>query len=103
MDKLSFSNDPSGLFTNRADDIQLQTMNLQPPLKFTGFRPNSFGSLVLYSIVITTFLWLMIMALLIADYYEMFAGIKYNNHNLLFVNHDNLSRVFIFIWVIICI
>lgn len=67
-------------------------------LTFAGYRKDSFGSAVQRSLVITSMIWIFLFLLVTLDYYELFAGAVPYPYTMLFMDHDNLSRIFIVVW-----
>ncbi|KAJ1343476.1 hypothetical protein BSLG_001974 [Batrachochytrium salamandrivorans] len=72
-------------------------------IKFNGYRQDPLGSLVLISVIISSFVWLFLMSILIGDYYQIFSGYSFRGTQMIFGNHDNLSRIFIVLWHIMAI
>ncbi|KAJ3042002.1 hypothetical protein HDV00_008293 [Rhizophlyctis rosea] len=79
----------------------IQNLPQEPPLRFTGYRPDLFGSFVGISIFLSSLTYLCLMGIIIGDYYGMFAGWHYRDEQMIFVNHDNLSKVFVLMWHIL--
>lgn len=67
-------------------------------LSFSGFHKSTIGALVKRSIYLTSFMWIFLVAVLIADYYRVFSNFSYREYSQIFIDHDNLSRVFIALW-----
>ncbi|OAJ42778.1 hypothetical protein BDEG_26191 [Batrachochytrium dendrobatidis JEL423] len=80
------------------------TAKLAPSnIKFSGYRHDPLGTLVLATVVISSFVWLGIMSIIIGDYYQVFSGYSYRGTQMIFGDHDNLSRIFIVLWHIMTI
>ncbi|KAL2914990.1 hypothetical protein HK105_205534 [Polyrhizophydium stewartii] len=84
-------------------EVTVRSAKTAPEIKFTGYRRDPLGMLVLGTIVLSSFIWLFLMAIIIADYYEVFSGYSSRNSTLLFGDHENLSRIFIVLWHIMTV
>ena len=68
-------------------------------IKFTGYREENYGTLVKSTIIAVSVGWLLMIFVLVADYYAAFAFWQNEDSSgLLFGDHDNLSKVFIVFW-----
>jgi cation-transporting ATPase 13A3/4/5 len=67
-------------------------------IRFKAYKRDAFGTFVKYSIIIASIGWIVIFGVLIGDYYEIFASWSRKNDRLIFINHSNLSKVFIVFW-----
>ncbi|KAJ3311136.1 hypothetical protein HDV04_003099 [Boothiomyces sp. JEL0838] len=67
-------------------------------IHFYGYRESFLGNLVKHSIFLTSLGWMVVLITLVCDYYEVFAIWSNSNQKLIFVDHDNLSKVFVFFW-----
>ncbi|KAI8914595.1 hypothetical protein EDD86DRAFT_235003 [Gorgonomyces haynaldii] len=70
----------------------------QSDLTFVGYSPNFLGTFVKFSVYATSLMWIALFIVLVGDYYEAFSSISYRDQALLFVDHNNLSRVFVALW-----
>ncbi|KAJ3358499.1 hypothetical protein HDU91_005206 [Kappamyces sp. JEL0680] len=70
-----------------------------PQVSFTGYREDAFGSLVRHSVVACSVGWLVLLIVLIADYYAVFSlWVSEETSGLIFEDHDMLSKYFIIFW-----
>ncbi|KAJ3118511.1 hypothetical protein HK100_000591 [Physocladia obscura] len=68
-------------------------------LRFTGYTSDVIGTIVSASVIITSFLWIILLAVLVLDYYAVFYKFNFRQESdLLFNDHELLSTVFIVSW-----
>ncbi|KAJ3227168.1 hypothetical protein HK099_003131 [Clydaea vesicula] len=71
---------------------------------FTGFKTDVFGKVVKLNLIIASFIWMALLAVLSLDYYEVFSSFTSDEAaNMLFNDHDTLSRFFIVLWHIVTV
>ena len=67
-------------------------------IRMSGYKNDTFGSIVRYSVILMSIFWMFIFLILIMDYYGWFSGINYRDQAMLLVDQRTLSIVFIVIW-----
>ena len=72
-------------------------------IRMTGYKFSLFGFIAKISIIVMSFIWLIILTILIADYYGFFAALNYKERTKLFVDQPTLSNVFVIVWHIVTI
>ncbi|KAJ3272481.1 hypothetical protein HDV01_005551 [Terramyces sp. JEL0728] len=90
-----------GMDKEETQPLSSPTLNSSEPttnIHFFGYRESFLGSLVKHSIFVTSLGWMIVLITLVCDYYEVFAIWSNSNQRLIFVDHDNLSKVFVFFW-----
>lgn len=63
----------------------------------TGFRDSIFGTTLYCTVVIVSFIWPVILMILIGDYYNVFMNFG-TQQTLLFLNSTTRSKIFIIVW-----
>ncbi|KAI9209570.1 uncharacterized protein BJ171DRAFT_484440 [Polychytrium aggregatum] len=99
--KSSFSSEKTFFTITDENNVELQDLcapDSSASLRFLGFKTDWIGSIVRYSVLLTSVTLMALLGLLIGDYYGVFAQFTYKEETMIFVNHDNLSQVFILIW-----
>ncbi|KAJ3321500.1 hypothetical protein HDU76_014084, partial [Blyttiomyces sp. JEL0837] len=70
--------------------------NLTDNLRFSGYRTDYFGSAANSTLGFTTFIWIVLLAVLVMDYYAVFSGFGFREESeMVFYDHNILSQVFI--------
>ncbi|TPX30096.1 hypothetical protein SmJEL517_g06259 [Synchytrium microbalum] len=92
---------------NDLTDVALEEL-ISPPnpeesLNFKGYRFDRFGSMVYRSVSVATAAWLIVLAVLVADYYGLVPRYSYADSQMLFVNYENLSIAFILLWHVVTV
>ncbi|KAJ3112290.1 hypothetical protein HDU96_004734 [Phlyctochytrium bullatum] len=68
-------------------------------LHFLGYRPDPVGAFTSVTVAVVSFFWVVLLAVLILDYYAVFGGMNFRtNSDMIFYDHDLLSTVFIVVW-----
>ncbi|KAJ3245128.1 hypothetical protein HDU78_009855 [Chytriomyces hyalinus] len=68
-------------------------------LRFTGYRTDPIGVIANMTVIITSFIWMILLAILVLDYYSAFSRFNFRrDSDLLFNDHELLSTVFIVSW-----
>ncbi|RKO92078.1 E1-E2 ATPase-domain-containing protein [Blyttiomyces helicus] len=86
-----------------SNEVEMADLDVKPDdvdlsLHFTGYRRDLFGSFALASVSLSSFIWIALLSICVADYYGAFAGLDFRDNEMLFVNHDNLSTIFVILW-----
>ncbi|KAI9349301.1 hypothetical protein DFJ73DRAFT_411443 [Zopfochytrium polystomum] len=70
-----------------------------PNLTFKGYRPDAMGAAASATATITSILWIILLAVLVLDYYSVFARFGFREESdMIFYDHSLLSKVFIMVW-----
>ncbi|KAJ3217373.1 hypothetical protein HDU67_008075 [Dinochytrium kinnereticum] len=81
--------------TGRARSLSLN-------LRFLGYRFDPIGSAAGATVTVISIVWIVLMFILILDYYAVFAGLGFRaQSDMIFYDHDLLSTVFIVVWHIV--
>ncbi|KAJ3014733.1 UNVERIFIED_CONTAM: hypothetical protein HDU68_000163, partial [Siphonaria sp. JEL0065] len=68
-------------------------------LRFTGYKTDVLGSIAAVTVGLTSFIWMILLTILVLDYYTVFSGFNFREESdLLFNDHELLSTVFIISW-----
>ncbi|KAJ1554496.1 hypothetical protein HK405_004904 [Cladochytrium tenue] len=68
-------------------------------LSFRGYRFDPFGAAAAYTVMGTSILWVLLLAVLVLDYYAVFAKFGFREESdMIFYDHSLLSKVFILAW-----
>ncbi|KAJ3353378.1 hypothetical protein HDU83_006863 [Entophlyctis luteolus] len=85
-------------------DVELQDMSPLPNrdtngLRFTGYKRDPLGTSASVTVAVTSFLWMILLTVLVLDYYAVFSRFNFREESdLLFNDHELLSTVFILSW-----
>ncbi|KAJ3127047.1 hypothetical protein HK098_006844 [Nowakowskiella sp. JEL0407] len=82
-------------------EVELQDLfgaEVDLTLQFIGYRPDFFGAITLGFIRLASVVLVMLIFVLILDYYAVFSGLTFRDEAMVFVNHTNLSKAFILVW-----
>ncbi|KAJ3121430.1 hypothetical protein HK100_012392, partial [Physocladia obscura] len=87
-------------------DVELQDMRSPTSsdkdmdgLRFTGYMSDPLGSTAAVTVAVTSFIWMILLTVLVLDYYAVFSGFNFREESdLLFNDHELLSSVFIVSW-----
>ncbi|KAI9343136.1 hypothetical protein BDR26DRAFT_858611 [Obelidium mucronatum] len=84
-------------------DLEMQDMisgsSGDPNIRFTGYQIDTWGNIASITCIVTSFLWVILLAVLVLDYYQVFSKFNFRNESdLLFNDHELLSTVFIVSW-----
>jgi hypothetical protein len=80
-------------------DIENESLtSKRTALLFTGYKHTKFGNLVKFSLVLTSFVWTLILSVLCLDYYGFFGQYNESGNKMIFDNYDSLSWIFVISW-----
>ncbi|KAJ3071989.1 hypothetical protein HDU98_004477 [Podochytrium sp. JEL0797] len=102
----------NGAFTDSKatiNDLELQDMGSSSfsssssedmdGLHFTGYKADILGSIAAVTVGATSFIWMILLSILVLDYYAVFAGFDIREESeMIFNDHELLSTVFIISW-----
>ena len=77
--------------------------NSDETLNLTGYKTSYFGLVAYRSVAVATGAWLIVLAVLVADYYGLVPRYSYADSQMLFVNYANLSLAFIILWHVVTV
>ncbi|KAJ1975174.1 hypothetical protein H4R34_004436 [Dimargaris verticillata] len=98
-DASSFASDKSfkvathNVYTTDQDGEMVETM-ATPGLTIKGFRRSFLGTAILVTVLLTTLGWLVLLGVIVSDYYGAFDGESYS----VFANSQLSSKVFVVVW-----
>ncbi|KAI9334837.1 hypothetical protein DFJ73DRAFT_799020 [Zopfochytrium polystomum] len=94
----------AGSFKSPAD-VELADMSSSfgaapdPNITFLGYRLDPIGTAASTTVIATSIIWIILLAILTLDYYAVFAQFGFREESdMIFYDHSLLSKVFIVVW-----
>jgi hypothetical protein len=70
-------------------------------LTFRGYKLDPIGAATSATMIVTSLLWIILLAILVLDYYAVFSGFGFREESdMIFYDHSLLSKMFILVWYV---
>jgi hypothetical protein len=79
------------------------TLAPENSMRMNGYSRDIFGMVAFGNFIVLSIFWLCLLIVFIADYYQLFQFLNFQNREMILHNQENLSIAFIIVWHIVTI